>query len=153
MLDGEAPCAYVRRIARAKATTIANCHPDRLVLAADTTVVLGTTILGKPLDDRDASRMLQLLAGREHLVMTGVAVVGPGENAADVDVTRVTFSPMSAPDIAAYVASGEPLDKAGAYGIQGLASRFVERINGSYTNVVGLPIALVHRLLVTPGRR
>ena len=148
-LAGEGPFAYVRRVAQAKAAAVAGRHPGRLVLAADTTVVLGTRILGKPTDREDAARMLCQLAGREHLVMTAVALAGARE-ALDVDVTRVTFAPMRDDDIAAYVASGEPMDKAGAYGIQGLASRFVERIEGSYSNVVGLPIALVHRLLTTP---
>jgi septum formation protein len=98
-------------------------------------------------DDEDARRMLRLLSGRSHEVLTGVAVAGPAGVDTRMETTTVEFAPMSDDEIAWYVASGEPTDKAGAYGIQGLASRFVARIDGSYSNVVGLPVALVHEML------
>jgi septum formation protein len=144
---GEAPAAYVQRLAEAKAAAVAGRHPDALVLGADTTVVVDGDILGKPVDAADAAAMLTRLQGRVHEVLTGVAVAGPGGRASAVAATRVWFAPMSAGEIADYVASGEPMDKAGAYAIQGLASRYVERIEGSHPNVVGLPVAVVHALL------
>ncbi len=145
--DGEAPAPYVRRIARAKADAVAARHPGRTVLAADTTVVLGAAILGKPADRADAARMVRALAGREHEVLTAVAVARDGQVDEHVESTRVTFAPMTEGEIAWYVASGEADDKAGAYGIQGLAARFIPRIEGSYSNVVGLPVAVVHGML------
>ncbi len=144
---GEAPAAYVRRLAEAKAGAVAAARPGAVVLGADTTVVVDGDLLGKPVDDADASAMLMRLQGRAHDVLTGVAVVGPGGRASAVAATRVWLAPMSASEIAGYVASGEARDKAGAYGIQGLASRYVTRIDGSYPNVVGLPVAVVHALL------
>ena len=145
---GESPDQYVRRVAQAKAHAVHGEHPGRVILAADTTVVLGAEILGKPVDARDASRMMRLLAGRFHEVLTGVTVVNR-EGAADSRVARTTveFAPMTANEIDWYVRSGEPMDKAGAYAIQGLASRFIRRIDGSYSNVVGLPVALVYEML------
>ncbi|MGE0122920.1 MAG: nucleoside triphosphate pyrophosphatase [Vicinamibacterales bacterium] len=143
----EAPAAYVRRLAEEKAAAVAVRHPEAVVLGADTTVVVDGEILGKPDDDAAAAAMLSRLQGRAHEVYTGVAVVGPGGGASAVSETRVWMAPMTTDDIAAYVASGEPRDKAGAYGIQGLASRFVTRIDGSYPGVMGLPVALVHELL------
>jgi septum formation protein len=141
--------AYVRRVAADKARAIRQAHPDRIVLAADTTVVVDGEILGKPDDEDDARRMLRLLSGRTHQVLTAVSVAGPGE--ADVDTrletTEVEFSRLNAAEIDWYMNTGEPMDKAGAYGIQGLASRFVTRIDGSYSNVVGLPVALVHEMV------
>jgi septum formation protein len=137
----------VQRVALDKARAIHRQRPDRIVLAADTTVVVDDEILGKPVDDDDARRMLRLLSGRSHEVMTGVAVAGPAGVVTRMEITTVEFAPMSDDEIAWYVASGEPTDKAGAYGIQGLASRFVARIHGSYSNVVGLPVALVHEML------
>ena len=146
--DGEAPLDYVRRLAEAKARAVAVRHPARLVLGADTTVVVDGTILGKPVDAADAGDMLRRLSGRSHQVLTGVALVRDGRTVeVDVAVTEVWFAPMTEADIDAYVATGEPMDKAGAYGIQGRAACFVTRIDGSYSNVVGLPVALVHRWL------
>lgn len=143
----EPPGAHVRRLARQKSEAGLAARPGRVVLGADTVVVVGNEILGKPRDRGDAARMLRLLAGREHEVLTGVALVSPSETIVEVSRTRVWFTPISEDEIADYVASGEPLDKAGAYAIQGLASRFVDRIHGNYTNVVGLPVPLVYRLL------
>jgi len=146
-LRGELPRDYVLRMAEEKARAIP-AEASEMVLAADTTVVLGTEILGKPLDADDAARMLRALAGHRHEVLTGVCILrGDGRMALEVASTAVWFSAMSAGEIGEYVASGEPLDKAGAYAIQGIASRWVERIEGSYGNVVGLPVALVYRLL------
>lgn len=145
---GEAPEAYVRRLAEDKARAVAQQHPGRLVVAADTTVVVDGEIFGKPADTADAVRMLRRLSGRSHVVLTGVCVCGPGQQASAVDRTVVAFAPMSDGEIDAYVRSGEPMDKAGAYAIQGLASRYVTRIEGSYSNVVGLPVAVVFRLLL-----
>jgi septum formation protein len=144
--DGEAAADFVVRIAVDKARAC-RAAADEVILAADTVVVVDGLILGKPVDDADAARMLQRLSGRRHDVLTGVAVRRNGKVAVEVDSTAVTFAPLSDIDIAWYVASGEPRDKAGAYAVQGLASRFVERIDGSYSNVVGLPVALACRML------
>jgi len=146
---GELPDAYVRRVAEAKARAVAERQRERLVLAADTTVVIDDAMLGKPLDDDDAKRMLCLLSGRTHEVLTAVAVcrTGMSEPLVDVERTEVEFAPLTEFEIDWYVATGEPRDKAGAYAIQGYASRFVTRIDGSYSNVVGLPIALVYQML------
>jgi septum formation protein len=145
---GEAPVDYVRRLAGAKAAAVRLRHPGwNIVLGADTAVVVDGMILGKPRDDDDARAMLQRLAGRSHEVMTGVSLRNEHTELDAVVTTRVTFSPLSDEDIAAYVASGEGRDKAGAYAIQGLASRFIPSIDGSYSNVVGLPVALVAELL------
>jgi septum formation protein len=120
---------------------------DLLVLGADTTVTLDGQILGKPVDADDAKRMLGMLAGRTHRVITGVAVVSAQRTEVAAEVTAVRFREISAEEIAAYVASGEPMDKAGAYGIQGLAAKWIPRIEGCYFNVVGLPLALVSTML------
>jgi len=144
---GESPRAYVERLARAKAATVAARHPGLLVVAADTTVAVDDEILAKPEDAADAARMLALVSGRSHDVFTGVAVARDGEIRAGVDVTAVTMRPIAAEEIQAYIASGEPLDRAGAYAIQGGAATFVTRCDGAYDNVVGLPIHLVRRLL------
>lgn len=146
-IDGEAAGAYARRLACDKARAVAARHPGRVVLAADTVVVLDRRIFGKPADRADAARMLRELSGRDHEVLTAVAVARDGAVDEHLESTWVRFAPMSADEVAWYVASGEADDKAGAYGIQGLASRFVTRIDGSYTNVVGLPVAAVHRML------
>lgn len=143
---GEAPAAAVRRLAEAKARAV-DADGDVIVLAADTLVVLDGVPLGKPVDDTDAAAMLRRLAGRPHDVVTGVALRRGAELITDVATTRVWMAPLSDDDIAWYVASGEPRDKAGAYAIQGLASRFIQRIDGSYPNVVGLPVELVARRL------
>jgi septum formation protein len=145
--QGERPADYVERVARLKARAAAARHPERLVLAADTAVVVGTHVLGKPADDRDAARMLELLSGRAHEVLTAVVLAGIGRETAAVETTTVWIDVLSADDITWYVATGEPRDKAGAYAIQGGASRFIPRIEGSYSNVVGLPVARVHRML------
>jgi len=144
-LPGEAPGDYVLRLAIEKAA--ARVEPGELVLAADTTVVVDGEILGKPRDDEDARRMLRLLAGREHAVLTGIAL----GKAAEVDETLVRFAPLSEAEIDWYVATGEPRDKAGAYAIQGLGSLFVDGVEGSYSNVVGLPIPRMYRLFARLG--
>ncbi|MGH9158572.1 MAG: Maf family protein [Vicinamibacteraceae bacterium] len=147
--EGETPEAHVRRLADAKARAVCASETanGNLVLAADTVVVLDQTILGKPRDEGEAVAMLSRLSGRQHEVLTAVAVIGPDHRDVTVETTRVWMAPLESTDIAWYVASGEPRDKAGAYGIQGLASRFVTRIDGSYTNVVGLPVAPVVQML------
>ncbi|MPY89929.1 MAG: septum formation inhibitor Maf [Luteitalea sp.] len=150
LLAGETPREHVRRLAEAKARAVcvAQARPtDDLVLAADTVVVLDEAILGKPRDETEAATMLNRLSGRLHEVLTGVAVVGHAYQEVTVETTRVWVAPLLPADITWYVASGEPRDKAGAYAIQGLASRFVTRIDGSYTNVVGLPVAPVVQML------
>ncbi len=142
---GEEPLAYVQRLAREKALRVEADHAGAFVLAADTTVVVDGAMLGKPHDAADAARMLRLLAGRRHDVMTGVCLRGPRAfERTGVVTTAVVFAPMTAAEIASYVATGEPMDKAGAYAVQALASRFIQRIEGSYPNVVGLPVELVY---------
>ena len=148
--SGETPEPYVRRIAEAKVREVAARAHGRGVVAADTTVVIDKEMLGKPRDDEDARRMLRLLSGRSHEVLTAVSVVGGPQGSAPqvrTERTEVTFAPLGESEIDWYVATGEPRDKAGAYAIQGYASRFVTRIDGSYSNVVGLPIALVYQML------
>jgi septum formation protein len=153
-LPGEDPIAYVTRLAREKAEavyrelTTASPKPEKIaVLGADTTVVLDQTILGKPVDAADAARMLRLLAGRTHRVITGVALVAAEGVEVAAEATAVRFLTLSDAEIADYVAGGEPMDKAGAYAIQGLAARWIPRIEGCYFNVMGLPLALVSSLL------
>lgn len=141
---------YVRRLAREKAHAV-ELHAGEIILSADTVVVLDEQVLEKPCDDADAARMLALLSDREHEVMTGICLRSNGDAMVDLAVTRVRFSPLSRAEIGAYVASGEPHDKAGAYAIQGLASKFVTGIEGCYANVVGLPISLVYRHLKSFG--
>lgn len=145
-LPGEAAEALVVRLAVLKARTVA-CGPGEIVLAADTTVSCDGTILNKPDDEAEAGRMLRLLSGRAHDVYTGVTLRHAGGEHTFVERTQVWFAPLSDADIAWYVASGEPLGKAGGYGIQGRASRFVTRVEGSYANVVGLPTAQVAKHL------
>lgn len=148
--SGESPEAYVRRVAEAKARAVVPQAGDRIVLAADTTVVVDGRILAKPEDAADARRMLRLLSGRAHQVLTAVTLAQAGrEPATSVEATLVEFARLGESEIAWYVASGEPMDKAGAYAVQGLASRFVTRIQGSYSNVVGLPVAQVYSLLMS----
>ena len=146
-LPAEAPDAYVARVARLKAEAVAARHPDRPVLGAYTIVVADADVLGKPRDAADAARMLRRLSGRAHRVWTGVALAWRGHVDARAACTTVWMDALSDTDVAEYVASGEPMDKAGAYAIQGLASRFIARIDGSYGTVVGLPVALVWTLL------
>jgi septum formation protein len=148
---GEAPDVYVRRLAVEKAAAVDAAHPGGVVLGADTTVVVDGEILGKPADAADAVAMLTRLQGRAHEVLTGVAVVGPAGVESAVARTEVWFAAMTPEEIASYVATGEPMDKAGAYGIQGPASCYVTRIDGSHPNVMGLPVDVVHRLF-TPYR-
>lgn len=143
---GESPVDYVRRLARAKAEAAVR-GPGDIALGADTVVVVDNMVLEKPCDAADAARMLRLLAGRDHQVITGVCLAAGSALIVDVETTRVHFGPMTGAEIEGYVASGEPMDKAGAYAIQGLASKFIDRIEGDYFNVVGLPIARVYRHL------
>jgi septum formation protein len=145
--EGEKPLDYARRLARDKARTVLARHDGALVLGADTVVVVDEHLLEKPRDAEDARRMLRLLSGRSHQVITGVSLQGCGSDRTEAEITQVTFAQMSDQETAGYVAGGEPADKAGAYGIQGIASRWVERIEGCYFNVVGLPIARVYRML------
>ena len=145
-LPGEGAREYVRRLARAKAEAVPRTEND-IVLGADTVVVAGDEVLEKPRDDADALRMLKRLSGREHSVLTGVCLhSGRGSLSEEVE-TIVRFIALSSSEIDEYVATGEPHDKAGAYAIQGHASKFIDRIEGCYFNVVGLPIAAVYRLL------
>lgn len=158
---GEPPRDYVARLAREKALADRHMHDDdpRVVLAADTIVALGDTLLGKPSDDDDAVRMLRGLSGREHEVMTGVAVqrgkpFGAGAAIAvevEVVATRVAFQALDEATIRDYVATGEPHGKAGAYAIQGIAAAFIESIDGNYPNVVGLPLPTAVRMLEAAG--
>lgn len=145
IMANESPSEYVLRLAREKAQAVAQA--DEWVLGADTTVVVNGEIIAKPVDMEDARRMLQLLSGRWHEVLTGVSLVSGGQVFSEIAITRVKFVEMSDPEIDWYVATGEPMDKAGAYGIQGYASRFVESIEGSYSNVVGLPVQMVYQML------
>jgi septum formation protein len=153
---GETPAEHSKRIAREKALDVASrarAADSCVILAADTVVTLGGRILGKPSDGDEARRMLEALSGRTHRVATGVAVRIGGRDrlVSDHSITMVTFRKLSARDIAWYIATGDPLDKAGAYGIQGPAGLFVTSIRGSYSNVVGLPMDLVYRLIGPPG--
>lgn len=145
----EEPIAYVVRLARDKAEAVylELQDPEAVVLAADTTVTLDGHILAKPVDADDASRMLRMLSGRMHRVITGVAVRTARGTEVAAEVTGVRFLALSEDEIAAYVRTGEPMDKAGGYGIQGLAAKWIPRVEGCYFNVVGLPLALVTAML------
>jgi septum formation protein len=145
----EDPIAYVTRLAREKAEAVYSQRndPAAIVLGADTTVTLDNHILGKPENPEDAARMLRLLSGRTHRVITGVALVSSTQTQVAAEVTAVQFLTLSEQEIAGYIATSEPNDKAGAYAIQGLAARWIPRIEGCYFNVVGLPISLVSTLL------
>ena len=149
------PVGYARRVAQLKAEAVIPHAPGRPVLGADTIVVIVNEVLGKPVDAADARRMLGLLSGRAHTVMTAVCLVNPAAGSGRVQTsvarTTVEIAPLSHAEIAWYVASGEPAGKAGGYAIQGLGSRFVTRIDGSYSNVVGLPVALVFDLCKQAG--
>ena len=153
VLPGEPPVEYVLRVARAKARAVAaRCRKSGSpVVAADTTVVADGEILAKPENDADAVRMLKRLSGAVHDVLTAVVVVCGGRELEEVVLTRVRLLPLSPEEIAWYVATGEPAGKAGAYGIQGRAARFVDWIEGSWSNVVGLPVATVDRMLKALG--
>jgi septum formation protein len=144
---GEAPAAYTERLAREKALSV----PGPLVLGADTTVLLDDALLEKPVDEGDALRMLRLLQGRTHKVITSIALSTKGSVLQATDVTAVTFHPADDDFLRAYIATGEPMDKAGAYGIQGYGAALVERIEGDFFSVMGLPVRLVVRLLEEAG--
>jgi len=148
---GEKPELAVARLAETKARAAAASHPDAAVLGADTTVIVRGEALAKPADAEDATRMLRLLSGRTHDVLTGLCICSGSRRLIHVEPTRVRMVRMSEAEIAWYVSTGEPFDKAGAYAVQGLASRFVEAIDGSYSNVVGLPISSVCDLLKELG--
>lgn len=149
--SGEAPTAYVRRLALEKARAVANQHPRATILGADTTVTLEDQVLNKPADLAEAALMLRLLAGRTHLVHTGLALLHSGAERTHVETTEVRFTSIPEPELAAYLASGDSLDKAGAYGIQGYAARWVSGLQGDYFNVVGLPLAATTSLLREAG--
>jgi len=146
----ETAIQYVRRLAQQKAWAI-DANPAEVVLAADTVVVVDAQVLEKPRDASDAARMLRMLSGRVHEVLTGVCLRTSSQMIVDTAVTEVHFSNLSEEEISDYVRSGEPMDKAGAYAIQGLASKFIDRIDGCYFNVVGLPVALVYQHLKALG--
>jgi len=147
VFPNEEPAAYVQRLARSKAEAVARRLQEGLVLGADTTVVVANQILGQPVDEADARRMLRLLNAKWHDVLTGVAVVRVGgETRVGYQTTRVRFAEMSEKEIDWYIATREPFGKAGAYGIQGNASLFIEEIEGDYFNIMGLPIRLVYEL-------
>jgi septum formation protein len=160
--EGESPRDCAERLAREKALAVSRSRPADWILGADTIVVVDANILGKPHNAADAARMLRMLSGRVHEVITGVCVVKPVASgrlpvaskssfreqlATGSEITVVTMSELSDADIREYIATGEPMDKAGAYAIQGIASRWISRIEGDYGNVVGLPVALVYRML------
>jgi len=158
-LPGESPDACAQRLAREKALAIFQSRSDDYVLGADTIVVIDGLMLNKPENAGDAARMLRLLSGHTHRVITGVCLVGGGKSVPGsqfpvpsfvdvrIETTQVSMSAISEGEIQDYIASGEPMDKAGAYAIQGIASRWINRIEGDYCNVVGLPVALVYRML------
>jgi septum formation protein len=170
-LAGESPRGYAERLAREKALAIFRSRPQDFVLGADTIVVIDDKILGKPRDVDDAMRMLRFLSGRTHAVITGVCLAGPGASARSPvagknreriarptdwekttsETTLVTMCEVSEEEIREYVATGEPMDKAGAYAIQGMASRWIPKIEGDYSNVVGLPVAMVYAMLRERG--
>jgi septum formation protein len=143
----EKPVAFAERMAREKARAISASLPDRIILAADTVVAVSNEILGKPANTEDAARMLRLLSGRTHAVTTGVCLIGEGFEDVRSETTAVEFSRMTETEIRGYVASDEPMDKAGAYAIQGGASRWITNVRGDYNNVVGLPVDLVLKML------
>ena len=145
--DAETPPNYVQRLALEKARAIAALHPEAIVLGADTTVVLHGEVLNKPVDRADAERMLRALSGQSHQVHTGVAVVRGNTQRLHVETTTVFFAPIFEADMSRYLDTGDSLDKAGAYGIQTYAARWITRIEGDFFNVVGLPIAATVRLL------
>jgi septum formation protein len=154
LLPNEAAAAYVQRLAEEKAQAVWNANRSSdtaedplVVLGADTCVVVEGHILGKPADSADARRMLELLSGRTHAVLTGIAAITAKKTVRDLDITQVTFNVITDTEIGRYISSGEPLDKAGAYAIQGYAARWIPRIEGCYFNVVGLPIARTIALL------
>ena len=148
---GETAQAYVERLAQAKAAAAASKDPEAVVLGADTTVVVQGQVLGKPVDSADAARMLRLLSGRTHDVLTGICLRKGLRSLVHVESSRVRIAALSDAEIEWYIGTGEPFDKAGGYAVQGLASRFIEAVDGSYSNVVGLPVASVNSLLKQLG--
>ena len=146
----ESPHDYVIRLAIDKASVVATQNDGQVVIGADTVVVIEGMVLGKPKGPAEAAAMLRQLSGHTHEVLTGVAVRRDSICLSGAETTRVSFAALGADQIAWYVATGEPLDKAGAYGVQAIGSRFVTRLEGSYTNVVGLPVPLVDQLLSSP---
>jgi septum formation protein len=146
-LPEESPQSCAQRLAREKALAVHKRHCQDFVLGADTIVVIDGEILNKPLGAEDAARMLRMLSGRTHQVITGICIVSSGFEKTASEITRVTMCELSGDEICNYIATGEPMDKAGAYAIQGLASRWIPRIEGDYCNVVGLPVAMVYRIL------
>jgi septum formation protein len=146
-LAGESAKACSERLAREKALAVASQRPHDVVLGADTVVTIDGQLLGKPTDTADAARMLRQLSGRKHQVITGVCLAFNGHISVASETTQVVVNELTEKEIADYIASGEPMDKAGAYAIQGIASRWIPRIEGDYFNVVGLPVALVFRML------
>ena len=151
------PAKRVVKLALVKARDIASQHPDTLVIGADTLVAvpmlgtLGGRVLGKPRDEEDAAAMLRMLSGRTHRVYTGLAVICGGKERTARCVTRVTFAALSDDEIRAYIATGEPMDKAGAYGIQGFGGKYIRSIRGCYYNVMGLPLNTLYTMLTEPG--
>jgi septum formation protein len=145
--ESERPEAYVQRLAEEKAEAVSHKHPGSIVLAADTTVVIDERIIGKPVDLDDARRMLKMLSGRWHDVLTGVAIKHNGSSSVGMERTGVKFAEMTDAEIEYLAQMGDPLDKAGAYAVQAQAALFIEQIKGDYWNVVGLPISLVYRLI------
>jgi septum formation protein len=152
-LAGERPREHAERLARGKTAVIAEREPDALIIGSDTIVVVDGDVLGKPADQLDAVRMLARLAGRSHVVVTAVAVTWRGETRSAVEEVGVTFHPMSRTEIDAYIATGEPMDKAGAYGIQGYGATIVSRVDGDYFAVMGLPLQRLTRVLASLGIR
>jgi len=147
-VDGETFTSHVKRVALLKASAVAGTREGKRIIAADTVVVLGEEIMGKPRDREDASRMLKALSGVKHRVATGLALIDPVKGEfVECEVTDVYFRMIDDTEIEMYIATGEPMDKAGAYAIQGFASAFVERIDGCFFNVVGLPVGLLFRML------
>lgn len=151
--EGEAPEEYVARLSREKADALARRHPARWVIAADTTVLLGDELLEKPADAADAARMLAAIAGRTHVVYTGVTLDRRDNDYRETRVaeSEVRMLPLTSQDIEWYIRTGEPLDKAGAYAVQGVGAMFIDSIHGSYTNVVGLPLATLFQMLRRAG--
>jgi septum formation protein len=150
---GEEPTAFAERMARDKARAIRAAYPDNVILGADTVVVVGDEVLGKPSDEEDAAHMLRSLADRQHFVITSVCLIGTDFEDVRSEKTAVYFTPLTDAEIRDYVATCEPMDKAGAYAIQGNASRWISKIEGDYFNVVGLPVDLVLRMLQEHGVR
>jgi septum formation protein len=146
-LPGEKPAAHAERLAREKAAVIARDEPDAVVIGSDTIVVVDGEVLGKPRDEQHAAEMLARLSGRSHVVMTAVAVMWRGVELSAVEEVGVTFHPLDAETVVAYIATGEPMDKAGAYGIQGYGATIVKRVDGDYFAVMGLPLQRLVRLM------